>query len=79
MEIDGWFIRRPQRKVVRGWGQGDRDGDALPPPTPISPPLYLSIFFLTFCHLHLFHVTPENAAKNKQKVMMKAEEIRQQR
>lgn len=30
MEIDGWFIRSPQRKVVRRGGGLWGDGDALP-------------------------------------------------
>lgn len=61
MEIDGWFIRSPQRKVVRGWrtrgwgaeaaAGGGCDGDALPLPPPVSP---FRLSLLTLYHHHLF-------------------------
>ena len=61
MEIDGWFIRSPQRKVVRGWrcrGGGEEaggEGGALPPPTPP----HLSLFLFLRLHLPSFYfVTP---------------------
>lgn len=60
MEIDGWFIRSPQRKVVRGlWG-----GPSLLP-LPISVPQSLSS--LSFCHLHLLYIRLRDAVKNEMK------------
>lgn len=61
MEIDGWFIRSPQRKVVRGpWG-GSSSLPLLPIPTPQS------LSSLGFCHLHLLHVRLGDAVKTETK------------
>lgn len=87
MEIDGWFIRSPQRKVVRGW-RAEEGAEEEAGGWGCSSSSSLSLFFhspvsvsclLTFDYINLCDVcstlTQEDAVKSKQTERIKKQGV----